>query len=221
MSETLELVRYDAMCRAIAEAEAVDEVKDIRDKALALEAYARQAMNTEAEEQARRIRIRAERRVGELLRGLPRATPQTANPGGRPVSDGPTRVQTPYAKALADNRLSRQQANEFERLAEVPEDLFEKELETQGSPTAATIIHVHKPVVTPVSPVSPEALWLWGRLHEFEREGVLGRPPQEIMAAMTPPMQVDALRLAPRVADWLGQIGREDDAENERRAAAS
>ena len=27
-----ELVRYDAMCRAIAEAHAIDEVKDIRDK---------------------------------------------------------------------------------------------------------------------------------------------------------------------------------------------
>ena len=31
-----ELVRYDAMCRAIAAAYKMDEVKDIRDKALAL-----------------------------------------------------------------------------------------------------------------------------------------------------------------------------------------
>ena len=31
-----ELVRYDAMCRVISSAYKVDEVKDIRDKALAL-----------------------------------------------------------------------------------------------------------------------------------------------------------------------------------------
>jgi hypothetical protein len=54
-----ELVRYDAMCRAIAETHAIDEVKDIRDKAMALEAYARQAKNFEAEDRCKEIRIRA------------------------------------------------------------------------------------------------------------------------------------------------------------------
>ena len=50
------LVRYDSMCRAIAAAYEVDEVKDIRDKALAIETYARQAKNTEAERQACEIK---------------------------------------------------------------------------------------------------------------------------------------------------------------------
>ena len=36
----IELVRYEAMCRAIDAAYEIDEVKDIRDKARVLEVYA-------------------------------------------------------------------------------------------------------------------------------------------------------------------------------------
>jgi hypothetical protein len=40
----------------------------IRDKALAIEMYARQAQNTEAERQAWEISLRMERKCGQLLR---------------------------------------------------------------------------------------------------------------------------------------------------------
>jgi hypothetical protein len=40
-TKSASLVRYDAMCRAIEAAYKVDEVKDIRDQAIALETYAR------------------------------------------------------------------------------------------------------------------------------------------------------------------------------------
>jgi hypothetical protein len=64
------------MCRAIAECHRIDEVKELRDQARALEIYAQQARNTEAEDKAREIRIRAQRRMGELLTQLPRTTPE-------------------------------------------------------------------------------------------------------------------------------------------------
>lgn len=63
----LGLVRYDAMVIAIAECHQVDEVKDLRDKAKALEVYAKQARNLDAEHKAAEVRIRAERRCGQLL----------------------------------------------------------------------------------------------------------------------------------------------------------
>jgi len=73
------------MCRAIEAAYKVDEVKDIRDQAIALEVYARQAHNTEAERKACEIRLRAERKAGALSAKLEKSA------GGRPGKTRATR----------------------------------------------------------------------------------------------------------------------------------
>jgi len=91
-----ELIRYDAMCRAIADAYEFDDVKDLRDKALAIEIYSRQAKNTEAERQACEIRIRAERRAGSLLSEMEmaKAAPGNQYTGNLDRSADPTGPKT-------------------------------------------------------------------------------------------------------------------------------
>ena len=58
------------------------------------------------------------------------------------------------------------------------------------------------------NPVSTEALWIWGRLRDFERDGFFTREPGEVLSTMTPSMLDDVHTLAPRVAAWLKKIGK-------------
>ena len=63
------LVKYEAARVALKEARRVDEAKDIHDKAEAVRAYARQVNDTEMVSWASEIKLRAMRRMGELLKG--------------------------------------------------------------------------------------------------------------------------------------------------------
>jgi hypothetical protein len=66
----MELIKYDAACRMVAEAKSIDEAQEIANRAEALRAYARQAKNRQLELDAAEIRVRAERRVGQILKAL-------------------------------------------------------------------------------------------------------------------------------------------------------
>jgi hypothetical protein len=192
------LVRYDAMCSAIAAAYAVDEVKDIRNKARAIETYARQAKNVEAERQACEIRLRAERKAGELLRERDKAK------AGRPPNRSDNATDYRGAETLAEIGISKQQSSDWQKLAAVPPDLFERELQSER-PTTNGIIAAHAQP-EPKDKVGPAALWLWGRLKDFERDGLLDLDPNEVVEGMLVQMQTTAKELAPRVAAWLGRI---------------
>lgn len=193
-----QLVRYDAMCIAIAEAHAVDEVKDIRDKARAIEMYTRQAQNTEAERQACEIRLRAERRCGELLSGEVERAER-----GRPA-------KTSNDTTLSDLGISRDQSSQWQKLATIPDEEFEADLKDPAwRPTTSGMIDrraARERGPTPPLQVDDGALWLWGRLQDFERYGLLARDPTEVLSTMLEHMDETTRRLAPLVAAWLRRV---------------
>lgn len=126
------LVKYEAACRAIAEAKAVDEVKDIRDKADAMRIYAMQAKNKGLEIDAAEIRIRAERRLGEMIATQKATTGLNTGAAGAGVNQHtPTkevRSSVSTAPKLSDVGVSKDLSSRAQKLAAVPEDEFEAEV---------------------------------------------------------------------------------------------
>ena len=103
------LVRYDAACRAVAEAKSIDEVKDIVDKAEAMRCYARQAHNPDLEADAWEIRQRAKDKLGELSAALPTAA-------GRPSNNSSQqREELSKADVLKDAGISTSAASRYEQ----------------------------------------------------------------------------------------------------------
>lgn len=119
------LVRYDAACKALAEAKAVDEVKKIRDVAEAMRAYAKQAKNKWLEIDAAEIRFRAERRIGELMSSQRETI--GLNEGQRLAgrdSAGPIQTRRDDRPTLDDAGIDKHLADRARKLAAVPEEQF-------------------------------------------------------------------------------------------------
>ena len=122
---TQQLIRYDAAVRALAECKAVDEVKDWHDKAAAMQAYGRIAKDKALETDAAEIRIRAERRLGEMLASQKAAGGLNTGAKGIGKSAVPIGNRTPtLAEAGIDKKLSAR----AQKLAAVPESQFEAEV---------------------------------------------------------------------------------------------
>ncbi len=118
----MQLIKYDAACKAIADAQSVDEAKDIADKSVALQAYAKQANNPEMERMAAEIRLRAKRRIGQISKKL--ETQERARTDLHPNDGTQTKTQT-----LKDAGISTSEAHRCEQLAQVDEDEFDTYIE--------------------------------------------------------------------------------------------
>lgn len=125
----------------LAQARSIDDVKLIRDKAQAITAYARQQkLGLQMQNDAAEVKIRAERRVGELLADT------ELNKGGRPKENQSNDTTGFYS--LKEMGLSRDDSSRWQKLAGMSDVDFEqylastrdagKELTTAGVLRAAS-----------------------------------------------------------------------------------
>jgi N6-adenosine-specific RNA methylase IME4 len=120
------LLKYEALKAALAEALTIDEVKDIRDRAEAMRAYARMANDVQLELDAGEYRVRAERRLGELMAAQSRAG--LLSEGGRPKKTGSESDPVCKPITLAEAGIDKHLADRARKLAALPDELFEAAL---------------------------------------------------------------------------------------------
>lgn len=201
------LIRYDAMCQAVAECERVDEAKDLRDKAKAIEVYARQAKNYDVERQAGAVRLRAERRAGDLLKKSKRSG-QRQKAGDNSGAHRGKKRSSRAASTLRDLGVSYDQSHKWQKLAEVPEEEFEAILAEPGlMPTTEGILNRSKPPVTESKMhLDPNALWVLGALDDMIRKGVVSLDAHALYQKMQDFQRERLNVILPKIIDWLKEL---------------
>ena len=164
------LALLDRAARALAKCD-FDEAKTIRDKARALEVYARQAKQSATmERQCAVIRLRAERRIGELLAS-------TVKPGNPQWSHGAT-------IGLGKLGITKSQSSRWQEAATIPDDVHERYLATGRDLTTAGVLKLaraqRKPATGPRSGgniLTVPASQLWDKLKDSSVDLFLTDPP--------------------------------------------
>ena len=150
---------YENARLALSECVRVDECKGWADKAAALASYAKQAEDTELEKMAGRIRARAMRRAGELLKQIEPASGGDRG-GGRGNQGEGSRPLVSRKEAARSAGLSDHQQKTAIRVANVPEQSFNEQVESDNPPTVTTLAEQgRKPRQAPPDPQT----WLKGR----------------------------------------------------------
>lgn len=124
---------YQNAKNALSECVQIDECVTWADKAAALASYAKQANDDEMMKMATRIRDRAIRRAGELLKQIEPG--QGARDGKREAGTHPPLRQEVAAQA----GMSPHQAKQAVRVANVPQEDFEKQVESSNPPTVTKL----------------------------------------------------------------------------------
>jgi hypothetical protein len=130
------LTQFKKIRTSLARSVNLAEIKETRDKAEALKIYARTAQNAhEMGRQLAEIKLRCERRIGQLLRG-------TVKPGNPQLFPTGT-------IGLEKLGISRKQSHFWQLAATLPDADFEKYLESSRELTTAGVVKLAKMVKAP------------------------------------------------------------------------
>ena len=174
------LAKLSAATYALAEAKTLDDVKRIIDIAEAARTYARAAkLGLEAANHAAEVKLRAERKAGELLTTLAEQTEK----GGDRRSETFQRYQadnieniTPYRAALADTATPIATAQRWQTVAQVPDEVFEEHVATvqqeQRELTSAGLLRLAGEIKQAAETIAPQWKEDELRRREFVEAGV-------------------------------------------------
>lgn len=128
---------YQKAQTALAECASLDECQDWADKAAALASYARQAKDDQLERMAQRIRARAIRRAGELLK-------QLDGRGDHRKSEGDHTSSITQMEAAQAAGMSKHQQVQAVRVASIPSDVFDTCIEDNRPATVTQLAEMGK-----------------------------------------------------------------------------
>lgn len=151
LSEPRDLVLLTKAQRALAEASTIDDVRQLRDKAAAVKTYVEKArLGKHLVIEAATLRIRAERRLGEMLQETPLAN---SAPGNQHT--GSSSGSSVDAVLLKDLGITKNESSRSQRIAAVPDAKFEEYLadcvHTEREPTFARLLRLTRDNEQPVA----------------------------------------------------------------------
>ena len=138
---------FDNAERALAEAQSLADVVEIRDQAEAIRLLmARQRRGLDWQNRAAEIKIRAERKAGEMLAEVPRTPHEQKNPVSRHDDAIPG-----YRSTIAEVGIPEATARRWQEVASIPDDKFEEhiaETKLDGELTTAGLLRSIKPLMS-------------------------------------------------------------------------
>jgi hypothetical protein len=213
---------YEGARSALAQCERVDECREWANKAEAIASYARQSHDDTLYNTAMRIKSRAIRRCGELLKEIP-AEPGNhvarlpgATTATKQLGTPSAQVASPRQEAARTAGLSQRQAKQAVRVASVPSPLFERMVEAPKPATVTELAEVGKrPTPKPLVDLgsrSPSDFKLataaQGQLREFGAFAAKSDP--AAVARGSSPRERHAMReQIAAIKPWLARLGKE------------